>query len=80
MPIYEYVCRGCSNLFEELGSDADSPACPHCGSLNVRRLLSAPAELTGRERNATPDAQGHGCCGSRPGDKGCVPGSCCGKA
>jgi putative FmdB family regulatory protein len=39
MPIYEFECAQCGNRFEELlGSTAESPACPECGSATRRRL------------------------------------------
>jgi putative FmdB family regulatory protein len=41
MPIYEYQCEGCGRRFEELMSSGGGlPACPDCGSHEVRRLLS----------------------------------------
>ncbi len=41
MPIYEYECEGCGACFEELvGSSTGSPACPTCGSMRTRRLIS----------------------------------------
>ena len=41
MPLYEYRCLTCDNLFEELQSyDADEPVCPQCGN-EVRRIISA---------------------------------------
>ena len=43
MPIYEYRCLTCDNLFEELQAyNADLPDCPQCGS-EVRRIISAPS-------------------------------------
>ena len=44
MPIYEYRCRKCGELFESFRaiSDDDSGVeCPKCGSANPRRVLSA---------------------------------------
>jgi putative FmdB family regulatory protein len=44
MPLYEYVCRGCSHEFEELVFGDESVTCPECGSSGlVDRLLSVPA-------------------------------------
>ena len=48
MPLYEYQCRACSAVFEELvrASDADQPAsCPACGAEGAERLLSPTAAL-----------------------------------
>lgn len=43
MPMYEYTCSRCRRDFEELVRDAAVPPCPHCGSKQVERLMSAPA-------------------------------------
>ena len=40
MPIYEYRCTSCDNLFDRLQShDDDSPDCPVCGS-EVTKIFS----------------------------------------
>lgn len=43
MPIYEYLCEGCSYKFEVKQSIKDAPlaACERCGK-PVRRLISSP--------------------------------------
>ena len=44
MPIYEYRCKDCQELFDALRSmsKADDPiACQNCKSLNTRRQISA---------------------------------------
>ncbi|HZV81817.1 MAG TPA: zinc ribbon domain-containing protein [Geobacteraceae bacterium] len=51
MPIFEYLCLACGNLFEKLqkSSEEKAPACPACGSAEVKRELSsfaAPAPST----------------------------------
>ncbi|MDD4730721.1 MAG: zinc ribbon domain-containing protein [Desulfovibrio sp.] len=80
MPLHEYRCQECGAEFVELVGHADTaPCCPQCGASDAEQLLSAPGAV-GLRPDSLPDAQGHGCCGSRPGEKGCVPGSCCGKA
>lgn len=45
MPIYEFECTTCGNVFERLQklSDADPVDCPECGKRKIRRRLSAPA-------------------------------------
>lgn len=41
MPIYEYICTGCDNQFEELVfSTSEAVACPECGSGQVERAMS----------------------------------------
>ena len=44
MPIYEYVCKSCSQKFELLirGTSA-TPACPACKSADLEKLLSLPS-------------------------------------
>lgn len=42
MPIYEYVCRECSEQFELLVLRQTTPACPSCESADLKRILSAP--------------------------------------
>lgn len=77
MPIYEYKCLSCGHEYEELvAASAKTPNCPECGG-SAERQISA---TVGTATRTVPDNNGHGCCGQRPGQKGCVPGSCCGKA
>jgi putative FmdB family regulatory protein len=43
MPIFEFVCKSCDRLFEELlrsASLVDQVACPNCGSPQVRKKIS----------------------------------------
>jgi putative FmdB family regulatory protein len=57
MPIYEYTCRACGELFESwLASMKDVPtaACPQCGSQEVQRRISAPAIRTGGASGGSP--------------------------
>ena len=44
MPIYEFECRACGEVFDRLQklSDPDPDACPVCGG-GVRRRLTAPS-------------------------------------
>ena len=44
MPIYEFECAACGDVFERLQklADPDPSACPQCGKPDVRRLVSAP--------------------------------------
>ncbi|MCB0131144.1 MAG: zinc ribbon domain-containing protein [Caldilineaceae bacterium] len=44
MPMYEYVCNECQELFEKLipMSQADKPqVCPKCGGTHANRQLSS---------------------------------------
>ena len=43
MPIYEFVCKKCSNNFEELvlsSSQINEVTCPVCGSGQVKKKMS----------------------------------------
>jgi putative FmdB family regulatory protein len=40
MPIYEYECRGCGELFELLILKGTVAACPTCQSQDLEQLLS----------------------------------------
>lgn len=45
MPIYEFECPDCGEIFERLQklSDPDPTVCPTCGNTHVKRKLTAPA-------------------------------------
>lgn len=45
MPIYEFVCRDCDNLFEHMQSFSAKghPPCPRCGSNHISRMIGRPA-------------------------------------
>lgn len=45
MPIFEYQCKACCHLFEQLefASDTHSPLCPVCKCGDVQKLISAGA-------------------------------------
>ncbi|HVT31055.1 MAG TPA: zinc ribbon domain-containing protein [Rhodanobacteraceae bacterium] len=45
MPIYEFECPDCGEIFERLQklSDPDPTVCPTCGKTHVKRKLTAPA-------------------------------------
>ncbi len=46
MPLYDFHCTACNADFEEIvRGDADSPACPECGSKATERRISMPAPL-----------------------------------
>jgi len=42
MPIYEYECKSCNKIFEELQSfgDEDLKKCPYCNKKKVKKLIS----------------------------------------
>ena len=46
MPIYDFSCPQCANVFEELQFGEElAPPCPKCGAQATVRLLSAPSPL-----------------------------------
>ncbi|PTN37223.1 FmdB family zinc ribbon protein [Desulfonatronum sp. SC1] len=81
MPIHEYTCASCGKMYEaiQIGS-RPQPGCPFCGAEEATKVLSVPASGVGSVRQAVPGPKDHGCCGERPGQKGCTPGSCCGRS
>lgn len=52
MPIHEFACAKCGREFEEITFDDALPQCPHCGSTNTEKLMSACAR---RSRGAGAD-------------------------
>ena len=51
MPLYEFECNKCKHAFEKVLStkelETTSPACPKCGSEDVKKLISAGGIKTG---------------------------------
>lgn len=44
MPIYEFKCKTCEQIFDELvpmNTEGDLLKCPKCGATGARRLISA---------------------------------------
>jgi putative FmdB family regulatory protein len=44
MPIYEYSCKNCGEVFEEfqsIGASNEKVNCPKCGTPRPERILSA---------------------------------------
>ncbi len=70
MPLYEYRCSGCGQVYEQLRhmQDADQGLeCPKCQSVEVKRLLStfAPHVASSSPSGATaPCGAPAGSCGS----------------
>lgn len=65
MPIYEFQCQQCSNIFEELvrmGSTGEGLGCPDCGAMEIRKKVST---FYGRSsENGASHGIGGGCqCG-----------------
>jgi putative FmdB family regulatory protein len=53
MPVYEYVCRGCSKEFEVVQPisefDPKKVKCPECGSRKVERRWSRVVAITSKK-------------------------------
>lgn len=67
MPIYEYRCKDCGRVFEDLilkASDENDVKCPSCGSHQTEKLMSASMTQAG---NAMPG-------GGAPAGGGCQTG------
>ncbi|MCD6425410.1 MAG: zinc ribbon domain-containing protein [Anaerolineales bacterium] len=48
MPIYEYQCPSCGEIFDKLMrfSEADQvPVCPHCGEKETQKKITAGAVI-----------------------------------
>lgn len=74
MPMFEFHCPACDEVFEELVRKADEEVrCPRCDTLRVERLLSRVAFSVGGKFTASTGASS---CG------GCTASSCggCGSA
>lgn len=74
MPMYEYRCNKCGEIFEELvSSDDEKVPCPKCGSTETEKLLSACASHTkGGAVSTTSVTSANGSSGC----SGCSGGSC----
>ncbi len=76
MPIFEYRCNKCGNIFEELllGERNRTFPCPRCGNEQTEKIVSVIGGITsGRKSAASP-------CESKCKDvSGCAAaaGSCC---
>ena len=67
MPIFEFVCRGCGQQFEDLMSfvqmEAGEASCPECGSKKVERSMSSFATGSSSGVGSAPPCGGGGCGG-----------------
>ena len=51
MPLFEYECRNCGQVFEVFTQRRESSValkCPDCGKMNVERVLSAFSGTTSK--------------------------------
>lgn len=63
MPIYEFLCEACGEVFERVAqSRLERADCPACGSAEVERLVSAFAARTSVQRRGGVVDLSSGCC------------------
>lgn len=43
MPMFDFHCPACGNVFEELVFGDEIPPCPQCGEARTERRVSAPS-------------------------------------
>ncbi|MBO5254317.1 MAG: zinc ribbon domain-containing protein [Opitutales bacterium] len=73
MPIFEYRCKKCNEVFEILIRSNEKPVCPSCKSKRLEKLISsfnAASEKPYRKRKNA--CRGQSC------DNRCCGGCCCG--
>jgi len=67
MPMYDYRCKNCDEVFEELVISSIAPdeeiKCPKCGQNKSERLLSAPMISTGGSSKGTSTSSRSSGCG-----------------
>lgn len=69
MPLYDYLCRACGHEFEALVMGGSQPACPRCGSSDLRKRMSSFSTRTGNRDSSGSSGAGSGC-------SGCAGGNC----
>jgi len=63
MPIFEYKCSSCDELFETVVRSNTQPTCPSCGGTYLAKQLSVFAASTGGggSDDSAPTGGGHVC-------------------
>jgi putative FmdB family regulatory protein len=69
MPIYEYSCQKCGAKLELLIRGDEKPACPHCKSKRLTKLLSVVAGHVAKGEAPSPPG---GCGRPQCGMGGCA--------
>ncbi|MGI9468629.1 MAG: FmdB family zinc ribbon protein [Rubripirellula sp.] len=65
MPLYEFECKSCDSVVEVLvRSTSETKACPDCGNVELKRLLSVPASPAIASKSSLPTAGGGDACGA----------------
>jgi putative FmdB family regulatory protein len=44
MPLFDFVCKACGSSFELLVRGSSVPLCPECGSTELEKQVSRPAQ------------------------------------
>lgn len=81
MPIYEFSCRQCQHVFEELvrmGNTGEGVHCPACGGDEVQKLMSTfyGRSSSGSGSYQSVAGQGCACGGNCGGNCGSCGGNC----
>lgn len=76
MPIYEFECKKCGNVFEEIVHRVSNETlpCPACKSKNTEKLMSRPGCVGSGKLSSDPACSTGAAC---PGAHACGAGSCC---
>jgi putative FmdB family regulatory protein len=80
MPIYEYECKKCGNVFEEIVSKVSNATlpCPKCESRDTEKLMSRVGGIAMGKMTSNPACSSGSTC---PGASSCgAGGGCCGGA
>lgn len=64
MPLFEFECNQCNEVFEELiaAKDVEKVQCPKCASVDIKKLLSSGSIRMGHEKNVAVPEKCGGCC------------------
>ncbi len=59
MPLYDYRCPQCENRFEARhGMSENAPACPSCGYVDVKRVITTTPRVAGGVMTNAGDSRG----------------------
>jgi putative FmdB family regulatory protein len=70
MPIYEFKCKKCGNIFEFLcfhSDEKENPACPSCGGKKSEKLLSVFSSSSSGADKGSGASLGASSCSSASG-------------
>lgn len=73
MPLFEFICKSCDKISEQLVTGSKKPACPNCGSKNLEKQLSTFSARTAGPSFSPPPCE-TGSCPTR--GYGCSGGGC----